>query len=53
MKALEEPDREILLRRYYYDQKPREIAMALDMPVKHVENHLYRTKRRLRETLIN
>ena len=53
VKALEEPDREILLRRYYYDQKPREIAMALDMPVKHVENHLYRTKRRLRETLIN
>lgn len=49
--ALGEPEREILLRRYCYDQKPREIALALDMPVKHVENHLYRTKRRLREML--
>ena len=47
--ALGEPDREILLRRYYYDQKPREIALALDLTVKQVGNHLYRTKRKLRE----
>ena len=53
VKALGESDREILLRRYYYDQKPREIALAMDMPVKHVENHLYRTKKRLRETISN
>ena len=26
--ALGEPDREILIRRYYYDQKPREIARS-------------------------
>ena len=49
--ALNEPEREILVRRYYYDQKPREIARALDLPVKGVENHLYRTKCRLREVL--
>ena len=53
VRALEEPDQEILVRRYYYDQKPREIALALDMPVKHVENHLYRTKRKLRELVAN
>ena len=47
--ALGEPDREILVRRYYYDQKPREIALALDLTVKQVGNHLYRTKRKLRE----
>lgn len=49
--SLDEPDREILIRRYYYDQKPKDIARALDLPVKGVENHLYRTKRRLREVL--
>lgn len=46
--ALEEPDREILVRRYYYGQKPRQIAQALDLPVKTVENKLYRTKQKLR-----
>ena len=54
MQALEqltEPDREILLRRYYFDQKPKEIAKATGLTVKQVENRLYRTKQRLRETL--
>ena len=44
-------DREILLRRYYYEQKPKEIALALDIPVKKVENRLYRTKRKLRDLM--
>ena len=44
-------DREILIRRYYYEQKPREIALALDLPVKKVENSLYRAKKKLREEL--
>ena len=49
--ALGEPDREILVRRYYYGQKPKEIALALDMSVKQVDNRLYQTKRRLRQVL--
>lgn len=49
--ALGEPGREILIRRYYYEQKPREIALALNMTVKQVDNSLYRSKRHLRETL--
>ena len=49
--ALGEPDREILIRRYYYDQKPKEIALALGMSVKQIDNRLYQTKRRLREML--
>ena len=53
VRALGEPEQEILIRRYYYDQKPKEIAAALDMPVKQVENHLYRTKQKLRAILAN
>ena len=49
--AMGEPDREILLRRYYWDQKPREIAADLDLPVKQIENRLYRAKRYLRGQL--
>lgn len=49
--ALGEPGREILVRRYYYDQKPREIALALGITVKQVDNYLYRAKRQLRQVL--
>ena len=49
--TLREPDREILVRRYYYDQKPRQIAQALALPVKQIENRLYRAKRLLRDRL--
>ena len=51
--ALGEPDREILIRRYYYEQKPKEIALAMDMSVKQVDNRLYQTKLKLRESLSN
>lgn len=44
-------DKEILTRRFYYEQKPQEIAVALDVPKKQVENHLYQTKVRLRKML--
>lgn len=53
IKALREPDREILIRRYYYEQKPREIALALDLSVKQVDNRLYQTKQKLRKALSN
>ncbi len=51
IRGLGEPGREILIRRYYHDQKPRDIALALDLTVKQVDNALYRTKRQLREML--
>lgn len=51
MKKLGEPAREILVRRYYYDQKPRQIALALGLTVKQVDNSLYRSKRQLRQAL--
>lgn len=53
IQTLGEPDREILIRRYYYNQKPREIAFALGMSVKQVDNRLYQTKLKLREALSN
>ena len=49
--ALGEPGREILERRYYYNQKPREIALALGLTVKQVDISLYRSKRSLRAAL--
>ena len=49
--ALGEPDHELLLRRYYYQQKPKDIALALDLSVKQVENRLFRAKQLLRNRL--
>ena len=48
---LEEPNRDILIRRYFRDQKPRQIALALGLTVKQVDNSLYRSKRQLRQLL--
>ena len=49
--ALADIEKDILIRRYYYEQKPREIAKALDLPLKQVENHLYRSKQKLRKAI--
>ena len=49
--TLGEPDQEILLRRYYYQQKPKDIAIAVDLSVKQVENRLFRAKQLLRKQL--
>ena len=51
MSRLPEPDREILLRRYYFEQKPRKIALAMSLAPKQVENRLYRAKEKLRKLL--
>lgn len=51
--SLEEPDREIIVRRYYLGQKPKMIAKVLGIPVKSVENRLYRSKQKLRRQISN
>ncbi len=48
---LNEKERELILRRYYYEQKPAEIAIALDMPKKQVENRLYYTRQKLKKMM--
>ena len=34
---LDENEKELIIRRYYYEQKPAEIAVVLDIPKKQVE----------------
>lgn len=51
IKALADVERDVLIRRYYYEQKPREIAKALGLSIKKVENHLYRAKQKLRKAI--
>ena len=50
---LGEPMEEIVIRRFFYDQKPRMIAAAMNLSVKQVENSLYTAKRQLRQMLEN
>ena len=49
--ALADIERDILIRRYYYEQKPRDIARALDLSVKQVDNYLFRSKQKLRKAI--
>lgn len=51
LNALSDAERDILIRRYYFEQKPRDIAVALDMPVKQINNYLYRSKQKLRQAV--
>ena len=48
---LPEPTKEILVRRYFYDQKPAKIAGEMELPKKEVENRLYRGKLELQKKL--
>lgn len=49
--ALDALERDILLRRYFYEQKPKQIALALGLTVKQVDNYLYRSKKKLRQMI--
>jgi len=51
VEGLQEPTREILVRRYFHDEKPARIAKRLGLPIKEVENRLYRGKKALMESL--
>ena len=49
--ALDDPAREIMIRRFWLEQKPSEISAALDLPVRKVENIIFRTKQKLKDEL--
>lgn len=51
IEGLDEKEKELVIRRYYYEQKPAEIAVALDMPKKQVENRLYYVRQKLRKMM--
>ena len=44
-------EKELIIRRYYYEQKPAEIAVVLDIPKKQVENKLYYVKQKLKKMM--
>lgn len=46
--SLPQPQKEIIIRRFYMDQKPAYIAKNMDLPIRKVENTIYRTKEKLR-----
>ncbi|MBD5460477.1 MAG: sigma-70 family RNA polymerase sigma factor, partial [Lachnospiraceae bacterium] len=51
MEMLDAKEKELIIRRYYLEQKPAEIAVALDMPKKQVENRLYYVRQKLRKMM--
>ena len=48
---LGEPGKEILIRRYFFDEKPKEIATKMQLGVKEVENKLYQSKLKLKKQI--
>lgn len=50
---LDGKEKELIIRRYYYEQKPAEIAIVLDISKKQVENKLYYIKQKLKKMMEN
>ncbi|MCL2323678.1 MAG: sigma-70 family RNA polymerase sigma factor [Oscillospiraceae bacterium] len=51
IQGLKEPDREILIRRYFLDEKPSIISDKISIPLKEVKNRLYQNKLKLKKLL--
>ena len=51
IETLTEPNREIVIRRFFFEEKPQRIAAKIDIPIKEVENRLYQSKLKLRKIL--
>lgn len=49
---LKEPDREIIIRRYFYNEKVKVISEKMDLPSKKIENRLYQGKLKLKTLLV-
>ena len=44
-------EKEIIIRRFYYEQKNREIAKAMGLSAKQIENRVYNAKNKLRKMM--
>lgn len=44
-------EKEIIIRRYFYEQKNKEISLAMDLSPKQVENRIYNAKSKLRKMM--
>ena len=51
IKKLTQTDRDIIVRRNFYNQKPKDIAIVMELSGKQVENRLYKAKQQLRKML--
>jgi len=51
--SLKEPDREIIVRRYFYNEKVKVISEKMRLQSKEVENRLYQGKIKLKKTNLN
>lgn len=51
VERLREPEREVIIRRFFMEQKPVRIAKAMGLGLRKVENIIYRTKGKLRDEL--
>ena len=49
---MKQPDRDIFIRRYFWFEKVKDIAKALKLDNKQVENRLYKGRERLKKQLI-
>ncbi len=49
--SLSEDEQDIFIRRFIYEQKPKEIAKALSKDIRQVENIIYRSKSKIRNAL--
>ncbi|TJX15437.1 sigma-70 family RNA polymerase sigma factor [Tissierella creatinini] len=52
LENLKEPDREIIIRRYFYNEKVKVISEKMGLPSKKVENILYQGKIKLKRILL-
>ncbi len=50
---IKEPDKEIIIRRYFYNEKVKVISEKMNLPSKKIENKLYQTKLKLKTVLVN
>ena len=51
IESLTEPNKEIVIRRFFFEERPASIAKSTSLPIKEVENRLYQSKLKLREKL--
>ena len=51
LKNLNEKDRELITRRFFDNQKPAQISAEMNMPIREVENRLYRIKGSIRKQM--
>jgi RNA polymerase sigma-70 factor (ECF subfamily) len=51
LNSLKEPDKEIIIRRYFFDEKPKLISEKMSLNIKDIENKLYQGKIKLKRIL--